>query len=335
MESAPVPPAAARPKLSPARRALRTVQNIIGAAVLAAFVYYLVTHRDEAGEILRASPIDLAILTGLVLVTLTLNMVQNVALIRRLDVKISWREGFVLTFATNFGNYLPMRVGNLIVAHYLKSVHGLPYAHYGSLFGVRLLITFFGIGLLGLCATLVIWVSQGRSSFTLLLIFGLLVAAATLIWLVPLPAPHGSPGKVRRIIDDAIRGALRLQRDPALGALVLATIVLQQATLVARFYFGTRALGSEPPLAHLLLLSPVASLASLAAFTPGALGLREAAMGAATYAVGATFTSGMLVGTLDRSVLFGVVMLFGAFCFPYAWFRIRRVERRAPHGEAG
>ena len=317
------------------RRPLRWLQDVFGSAVLVGFIYYLVTHRAEAEEVLRASRQDLAVLTALVLVTLAINLVQNVALIRRLGVELTWAEGFVLTFATNFGNYLPMRAGNLIVAHYLKSVHGLPYAHYGSLFGVRLLITLFGIGLLGTSATVYVWMSLERLSLTLLAMFAALMATAALVWLVPLPKREDGSGRLRRTIDEAVLGATRLRRDPALGVLVLATIVLQQATLVARFYFGTRALGTEPPLAYLLLLSPVASLASLAAFTPGALGMREAAMGAATYAIGASFNSGMAVGTLDRSVLFGVVLSFGIFCFPYAWLAIRRAERRQPPAESG
>ena len=325
--SQPVLQEAAAQQARPVRRAIRRLQDVLGGVVLVGFIYYLFEHRDEAEEVLRASSDDLAVLTGLVLVTLGLNLIQNVALIRRLGVPLTWAEGFVLTFATNFGNYLPMRAGNLIVAHYLKSVHRLSYAHYGSLFGVRLLITLFGIGLLGSTATLIIWLGLGRLSLTLLIMFGGLMVSAVLVWLVPLPKSKEGGGRLRRSIDAAILGATQLQRDPALGALVLTTIVLQQATLVARFYFGTRALGSHPPLAYLMLLSPVASLASLAAFTPGALGMREAAMGAATYAVGATFSSGMRIGTLDRSVLFGVVSLFGVFCFPYAWFKLRRAER--------
>jgi uncharacterized membrane protein YbhN (UPF0104 family) len=315
-------------------RALRVVQNLVGTAVLVGFVYYLVTHSSEAGELLEASAFDVGVLTLLVLVTMTLNLVQNFALVRRLGVDLRWGECFLLTFATNFGNYLPMRAGTLIVAHYLKSVHALPYARYSGLFGIRLLITLFGTGLLGTFATLYIWAASGRLSLYLLAMFAALVVMTTLLWFFPLPPRREGSGRLRRILDDALLGASRLRSDPRLGLLVLSTIVLQQATLVARFHFGTRALGHAAPLGHLLLLSPVASLASLAAFTPGALGLREAAMGAATYAIGASFTSGMQVGTLDRSVLFGVVMLVGGICFPWVWLKIRSVERARPHEPA-
>jgi uncharacterized membrane protein YbhN (UPF0104 family) len=323
---------AASPGQSSARkprwsRALGALQRVVGTAVLVGFIYYLVDRRSELDEILEASLGDLVVLALLVGVTLTINVVQNLLLIRRLDVSLRWSESFVLTLATNFGNYLPVRAGTLIVAHYLKVVHGLSYARFGSLFGIRILLTFIAIGSSGTIATLLVWANHGRLSLVLFGTFTTLAASATLILVSPLPERRERSGRVRRALEEASEGAIRLRTAPALGAFVLVTNLLQQATLVARFYFGTRALGNSPPLEHLILLAPVASLASLTALTPGALGLREAAMGAATYAIGATFTSGMLVGTLDRSVLFGVVMLLGGVCFPYVWFKIRRVER--------
>ncbi|MEO8177336.1 MAG: lysylphosphatidylglycerol synthase transmembrane domain-containing protein [Deltaproteobacteria bacterium] len=330
MSTQPPPPAeSARKQKLP--RALRFLQTFFGALVLLGFIAYLITHGSEFDEILAASAFDLSILFLLVGVTLTINVVQNLLLIRRLGVPLSLRESFNLTLATNFGNYLPARAGTLISAHYLKKVHGLSYAQSGSLFGIRIVLTMFAIGLNGLLATLLIWSQSGRFSLILLAMFAAIVAAATLIWFLPLPERRETGGRLRRLILEASLGASRLRSAPALGAFVLSTNLLQQATLVARFYFGTRALGSTPPLTQLLLLSPVASLASLTALTPGALGLREAAMGAATYAVGATFATGMRIGTLDRSVLFLVVGLVGGACFASVWLRIRSSERKQLH----
>ena len=107
---------------------------------------------------------------------------------------------------------------------------------------------------------------------------------------------------------------------------MLVGVILQELSLVARFYLSVKALGGEAEVPLLLLMAPVAALASYAALTPGALGLREGAMGAATYAVGATFSSGAIMGTLDRTVLLGVITLAGGFSFLHIWRRIRRAE---------
>lgn len=314
------PPSAGR-----LRTLLGIAHNAFGTAVLIGFAWYVVAHRAEFDGVFEASVAELACLVALIGLTLFLNAVQNWLLFRGLGVDLRLREATLLMLATNFGNYLPMRAGTLVRAQYLKSVHGLPYAQSGSAFGVRTLITFFGTGVLGLFGMLLVYLEHERTSLGLVAVFIALMLIPAVAWVVPLPAKRERSGRVRRIFEVFVAGADKLRQRPSLGFSVLLAVLLQELTLVARFYLSTRALGADPSLATLLLLSPVATLASYAAITPGALGLREAAMGAATYAVGASFRSGALLGTLDRTVLLGVVAVAGGASFVYVWKRIKDV----------
>jgi uncharacterized membrane protein YbhN (UPF0104 family) len=302
------------------------VQNLLGVAVLAGFGYYIYWHRSAFRQVLETPAEQLLLLGCLIPVTLVLNATQSWLLVRGVGVDLGFFEGVLLSLATSFGNYLPMRAGTVVRAHYLKSVHRLPYARFGSVFGIRTLITAFATGLLGIVAVLLIWTSSGRLSTGLLVAFLALVVMPGLAWFIPLPQRRHRQNRLLKMVDELFAGAHQLRRQPGLGSLVLVGVILQELSLVARFYLSVKALGGEAEVPLLLLMAPVAALASYAALTPGALGLREGAMGAATYAVGATFSSGAIMGTLDRTVLLGVITLAGGFSFLHIWRRIRRAE---------
>src|SRR5688572_28160970 len=152
MEASPQPAPAAR------RRALwdqwlRWSQQLIGAVLLLAFGWYLWRHRGEFRELLDVSSLNGALLVGLVVLTLLLNTAQSWVLLRAAGVSPSFTETFVVNCASTFGNYLPMRAGSVVRAHFLKEAYGLSYARFGSMFGVRSIITLFGTGVFGLVGT--------------------------------------------------------------------------------------------------------------------------------------------------------------------------------------
>ena len=88
---------------------------------------------------------------------------------------VMWMSAlFVLATATGFGNYLPARIGTIARAHYLKSVHGLRYARFGSIQGIRTVQMVVATGLTGIAGTLGVAASGGRLSLELLAVFAVL-----------------------------------------------------------------------------------------------------------------------------------------------------------------
>jgi len=278
--------------------------------------------------VLEASVVWLALLVAIILSTLVFNALQMWFLLRASNLCIGFGESFALGCAAGFGNYMPMRAGTVIRAHYLKSVHGLRYTRFASIAGIRTLITILATGAIGLIGTVAAAASGGRLSWVLLICFCLMLSLPVLAWVVRVPQLREGPGRLRRIAVDFLQGADMLRKQPKTGVAVFFAVLLQQISLVARFHVAATATGGPPPpLALLLLLSAVAAFASFAALTPGALGIREAAMGGATYAVGGSFSQGILLGTVDRAVFMAVTAIVGGACFPYVWRRVQNAAR--------
>ncbi len=323
------------PAKAPRRRGLARVlswaHNLFGTAILVGFAYYIWVHRAEFGGVEQVSLADLALLVAIGLSTLFFAAAQMWVLLRASDIAIGLGECFTLGCAAGFGNYLPMRAGTLIRAHYLKSVHGLRYARFAGVTGLRSIITVIATGLLGLIGTLAVAFDGGHLSVPLLAGFFAMLVLPLLAWFIRVPERKEGVGRLRHMIHDFLQGMSLLRERPGASFWAFVWVILQELSMVARFYVATRATGTEPALSLLLLLSPVAALASYAALTPGALGLREAAMGGATFAVGHSFSSGILLGTIDRAVFMAVTTVVGSVSFLLIWLRIRRVERqRAP-----
>lgn len=308
-------------------RCLKWAQHVFGAALLLAFGRYLWLHRGEFRELLEVSAVNVILLVALIVLSQLLNTAQSWFLLRAAGVSPTFFETFVVNCASNFGNYLPMRAGSVVRAHFLKEAYGLSYARFGSMFGVRSIITLFGTGMFGLMGTSGVAWSGHRLSFELLFGFTLMLAVAALIWVLPAPAVPRGLGPLGRILAELLEGARELRRQPAAGLSVLALTLVQQVLLAARFYVATRGTSAEAPIALLILLSPVATLATYVAWTPGGLGFREAAMGGATYAVGTSFSSGILLGTVDRTMLLLVVAVLGMPSFVWLWAKLRRLQR--------
>ncbi len=308
------------------QRLISWAQNLFALLILIGFAWYIWGHRSLFFEALELDVFDALLIAALILVTWVISGTQSLVLFRAAGCNIGFWESCTLTVASGFGNYLPMRAGTIVKAHYMKSVHNMTYTRFASVFGIRLLLTLIASGLIGLCGTLAIAHFEGRVSIELMLIF--LVSACTpclaYFW-----EPDGSravTGRIGRVWRNFSDGFKQLKEQPTVGLISLVLILLQYIVLGARFYIASAATGGEVSVALISLLVPLAVVSSFAALTPGGLGVREAIMGYATFAVGMPFSQGIFVGTIDRGILLLMIAAFGSMGFLWLWSNIRNVE---------
>ena len=125
---------------------LRTCFSFI---IIAGLVYYLWRHWDVFYTTLEASWINIISLVLCIFMTLVLNSLQVLLLLRHIGVKVGFWENMFVLIAMIFGNYLPMRMGSLLRMRYFKTVHGLQYTKFIGITGVRTLILIVSTGILG------------------------------------------------------------------------------------------------------------------------------------------------------------------------------------------
>lgn len=310
------------------------VENALGLAILIATGWALWERRSAFRELLDASWADVAVMGLLVLAAWVLSAIQTWVLFRAEGARIGFFENLVLAWCANFANYLPMRVGTVLRGRYMKQVHGLRYARFGSIFGIRTVLLVSASGILGTIGLLGLWLSGGPLSWVLLAVLLGMALASLGALLIPVPRWSASEGRLSRIWNDFVDGFATARARPKVSAVVLALTLLQQLSLGLRFMVGFEAFQSKPSVWILLLLAALVTLVSFVAFTPGALGLREAAVGYIAFATGGDFSLGLFAGSLDRAVMLALTLLLGTPSFIYIWKRLgadpRTIRTAAP-----
>jgi uncharacterized membrane protein YbhN (UPF0104 family) len=294
--------------------------------ILGATGWALWRQRATFAELIDASWGDLLAMAALVLVAWFASAAQTWVLFRAEGARIGFWENLTLAVCSNFANYLPMRVGTVLRGRYMKQVHGLRYARFGSIFGIRSVLLVSASGLLGAVATLGLWLGEGRPAWLLLVVFLGMTAAAGIALLVPLPRLDEGDRRLPRIWNDFVDGFATARARPRVSMAVLALTLVQQLALGLRLYIGFAAFQAETSPWLMVLLAPLVMLVSFVAFTPGGLGLREAAIGYVAFATGYDFNLGLFAGSLDRAVLLALTVLLGTPSFVYVWRRLRTAE---------
>jgi uncharacterized membrane protein YbhN (UPF0104 family) len=236
---------------------------------------------------------------------------------------IGFGENVLLSACSNFANYLPMRIGTLLRGRYMKQVHGLRYARFGSIFGIRMVLLVSACGLLGTIGTLGLWLFEDRPAWLLLALFVIMTVVAAIALFLRLPRANAANERLPRIWNDFVDGFAAARLQPRVSVVVLGLTLLQQLTLGLRLFIGFDAFQAYASPWLLMLLAPLVMLVSFIAITPGGLGIREAAIGYVAFATGYDFSLGLFAGSLDRAVLLVLTVTVGTPGFIYVWKRLR------------
>lgn len=307
-------------------RSRQWVENSLGLAIIGATAWALWQRRSSFADLLDASWTDIGTMGLLVLAGWLLSAAQTWVLFRAERARIGFGENLVLTSCANFANYLPMRVGTVLRGRYMKHVHGLRYARFGSILGIRTVLLVSASGFLGAIGTLGLWLSEGRAAWILLVAFVGMALGSGVALLVPLPKIGESDKRLARIWNDFVDGFAMARSRPRISFIVLVLTVLQQLTLGLRLFVGFDAFQATLSPWLPLLLAALVMLVSFVAITPGGLGLREAAIGYVAFATGGDFSLGLFAGSLDRAIMLVLALLLGTPSFVYIWKKLSATD---------
>lgn len=302
---------------------LRTCFSFI---IIAGLVYYLWRHWDVFYTTLEASWINIISLVLCIFMTLVLNSLQVLLLLRHIGVKVGFWENMFVLIAMIFGNYLPMRMGSLLRMRYFKTVHGLQYTKFIGITGVRTVILIASTGILGSVSLVGLSLSGFPFNMTLLCIFIIMLVFSIGVCRIPATKIKKTNNLLQRTWSNLFNAFEKIQTHPALFWQILGLILMQYAFLALRLSITFDAIQVEVSPWAFLMLAPMTVLLGFVSLTPGNLGLREWAIGVMSLASGINFHSGIFAGTLDRAVLMACIFILGSASLAYVWFRIGRMS---------
>lgn len=301
---------------------LTVAKNFVALVVLSGFLYYLWSHKEELKSAMDVSIRHIILMVLLILLSWYVSGLQSYLTYRAVNIPMTVMEGVMITIAGSFANHLPMRPGTIVGAYYLKARHGLKYANFGGIMGMRIFLTMIAAGLMGLTGILYIGITGDQEmQWGLVLVFFGIVCGPLFIMSLSIPGNDWMPEKMRKIVGGLFQAYDELRQRPKLVIYVIILLIIQYLILGLRFVVSADAVNADIPIEVLLMMSPLAALMSYAAITPGGLGLREALIGYVAMSLGYSFSDGLFVGTVDRAVLLVMIAIFGGASFMVIWKR--------------
>lgn len=310
------------PDAAPARGLLRHARAIATALVLLALGVYALRHAGELDRLLDADPAWLAAMAvlGVAVRWVAAEIMRDTLAEVGHTVRIGDVFGLAALSAVP-GLFFP-RAGFGALGIALRTRHGVPFSASSALVLPLSVLDLIVVGVAGLALQGWLALRDRPHELALTALFAATLCAAVVVLFLNPRLPY-APARLERFLANLSDAWQRLRGNRAyvLRALMLLTVVTSLRTL--RLAAAYRAIGFAPDLEGLVLASLLGDLMFMLALTPGALGLREAAIVYGARMSGVTPDASLAAALLDRVVLTVVLLVLAQGA---AW---RLFDRRA------
>ncbi|MDD5011514.1 MAG: lysylphosphatidylglycerol synthase transmembrane domain-containing protein [Phycisphaerae bacterium] len=299
---------------------LKWLKYILGLAILAFLIWYLVGHWQDVKELLRLNFTELAIIYLASFIGTLNNAVVVTTILKPMGTKTLFGDMIILQNAGVLLNYLPMKFGTLFMANYLKRHYGLKYAHFGtfSIF-LTLLINFAACFSGAIIMTFVYGLDNIQKQILAAVFLASSIASVFVIF-VPLPVPAGS-SRASAVMRDFILSRSAVRKDMkslSKAAIFLFFNFVMMSVRLAVIYYSMD-IKIHP--AGFLVLGALGYIVLFINFTPGALGIREAVLGAGAVILGIPLEVGIAAALIDRAITLSWAFAVGGICAGWLWHK--------------
>ena len=319
MQAAPEPDSSARAPSQPWLRHARTLATLL---VLAALCALGLRHAGDLDRLASARLLPVAAMAACVLGVRALHSEIIRRTLAELGHPLPAFEVFGLSMLAAVPNLLLPRTGFGALGVALRTRHRVPLAISASLVLPLAVLDLIVVTAAGLAVQAAAFgFAQPHAPLVGATFAAVLLATcASLSLRVRVRIPF-APARVQSFLErlGAAWTQLRASRGFVLRACAL--LVAISALRVLRLWLAFRALDFSPDFAGLVVASLLGDVMFLFALTPGALGLREAAIVYCAGLAGVTQGASLAAAVLDRLVLLGVVLAAAQLS---AWKLFRR-----------
>ena len=271
--------------------------------------FYIREYSDQFIKITEVGASGIAILVVLFLVSRALTVLPMIWFLSKHNASLSILEAIKLDLSTAYLNYLPLKAGLFAKGAYLKKVHNIRYTDYVSISLSLTIIQMLTVGVLG--TGISIYVNSGVFISS---IFIALSTACILVLNIPkksLKSKFFEKNRISSLIADIVVGWQILTSDSRFLAIVLLLVCSATLTVGLRLVLCYSFLSLETGIAEILLISLASIPVRVIGIVPGAIGIREAVIGAFDLALGGNFQTGVIAASLDRLILLGCLFVLG------------------------
>jgi uncharacterized membrane protein YbhN (UPF0104 family) len=234
------------------------------------------------------------------------------------DIHIGVIESFGLSSIRSIANYLPMGVGVISNAMYLKTQKKLSIANYTASFTVSIVLMFLVAGFIGFVTSIYLKVSSNSVGLDIVLLFFFVFFGSALLMTIRFPILESNSGIVR-FIKAFQNGYVLFRKDRrTIGKLmVLKLFVLLSLVIKMRLLFIS--VGYDLNFGSIILIVTSVVAFRIATILPGNIGITESISGFMAAGSGSTFEYGFVGMAVDRILqTIWIFVLGGLFLFYFS-----------------
>lgn len=272
-------------------------------------------HRDEFRQLLSFQPWLIIEQLPLAVVSIVLIGILNQIAGQGLQIRIGLSEWVRISLAANLANYIfPFRAGMFLRAAYLKNIHGLPVALFGSITGAISILMLLIAAVVGCIVMMSRQAESTQPGLVLNIVFSLTAVGCLVFWGLSLFSKRlsGSQWIPERVRAFGI-GMVRLCQSTSVLAQLIAVGSGLLAVSSARLFLSYSAVGWDVEPLDCTLVACVLSMSIVVAITPAGLGVQEAIGVAGSTLVGVPPEVGLAALLVNRGVSMVVAFTLGPF----------------------
>ncbi len=299
----------------------RVIIILVWVIVVAALIFYLVSHAEDIKRLLRLSLYDIALLAVLNIITQFINALKIMFIIRKTGLRLGIKECFSLASVNSVINYLPFKGGAFALAFYFKDKHKLSYMNFINIIVASHLIMISTAALFSSVFIVSHYFFTGifLDKFFSIFSFLFIITVAAIFFLKRFRDKPASVITKWDKVKEAIAGLNIIFADKVLLFQLVLLNFISVVIIGMRFSVCFRMVSFSAPLLLSLLAGGVKILAMALSIIPSGLGIAELFAGGISNMMDSGANIGVYAAFIDRIVSVIVLLAVGTVSFGYLY----------------
>lgn len=291
-------------------RALPFIKFVIFISVVLFIIIFIRDHLIEFRQLNNIKYVTLVWLSILFFLIQILYSYQYGLLLKNFGINLRMLTLYKLVSLRAYYNYLPFSAGTVHNAVFLKNRTNMPITSFVSLIAGSTFLMIFSYGIIGLIILTYHYLNQNIFSLDLFIILMVIVIFGVLLLLIPIPEIQ-SDKRIFKWLSNIQTGLNTIKKNKSELIKIICVHIIVLMIFSLRYWILFHDLNVPVNLAEIMIITIIASVLRLNSIIPGNLGVRESITGYVVSSFGSTFTTGVMIGIVDRIILMFWTLIFG------------------------
>ena len=294
------------------------LKAILTVLMVVFLVRYIVVNWHDLRQLLNLNITEILLLLVLLGLSATFGSCTIITVLKPLGVKLGFWEMFKVHNVAMLLNCVPMKLGTLFNAAYLKKHHNLSYEKFAVFFLYLTLLMMTSACFISLLILITVFGFELNESRILAGALAVIMFGALILLNAQLPIPKGKT-RLTAILKRFLEGrkSISSNKITIMKAFFLLSLNFLLSACRLAIIYNSMANSIHP--SGYLLLGALGYVILFLSITPGAIGVREVALGFGAAALSVPVHVGLLAAVIDRAAIILYIFMAGGICAFLIW----------------